>query len=82
MHVLLKALAERRGKLKVLVIDLIYTDEDIRNKLDDASRRTTFPFRIPEEGEIASLNMRFGSDSNFDTQIIEQCQILLKKNGE
>jgi hypothetical protein len=77
MHVLLKALAERRGRLKVLVVDLIYTKEDIRHKLENASHRTTFPFRIPKGGEIESLNMRFGDDPDFDSQIREHCKNLL-----
>jgi hypothetical protein len=77
MHVLLKALAERRGKLKILVVDLVYNKDDVRNKLSDASHRTSFPFRIPKAGEIESLKMRFGSDPGFDTQILDLCRSLI-----
>jgi hypothetical protein len=77
MHVLLKALAERRGKLKMLVIDRLYTKDDVINKLENASKRTTFPFHIPNGKEIESLTMNFGRDPAFDTQILNCCRDLL-----
>lgn len=78
MHVLMKALAERRGRLKILVVDPVYNKDDVRNKLIDASHRTSFPFRIPKDGEIESIKMRFGSDFDFDNQILDACQKLVK----
>jgi hypothetical protein len=78
MHLLLKSLSERRGRLKILVVDPIYNKDDVCNKLLDASHRTSFPFRIPKAGEIASLKMSFGYDPEFDEQIIELCQSLAK----
>ena len=78
MHVLLKALAERRGRLKILVADLVNNKDDVSNKLEDASHRTSFPFRIPRSGEIESVSMSFGSDAGFDTSILDLCQRLIK----
>jgi SIR2-like domain len=80
MHVLLKALSERRGKLKLLVADRLYTTADIKMKLEDASHRTTFPFRLPKDNEIISLNMKFGTDVGFDARILECCQTMLARN--
>jgi hypothetical protein len=80
MHVLLKALAERAGALKILVVDRLYTKEDIKNKLAEAAKRTTFPTRLPEDNEIDSIKMSFGMEPNFDLQILERCRILLGRN--
>ena len=83
MHVLLKALAERCGTLKILVVDRLYTKVDVRNKLADAAKRTTFPTRLPEDGEIDSLRMNFGMESDFDALILERCRTMLgKKKGD
>jgi len=78
MHLILKALAERRGKLKILVVDRVYNKDDVRNKLEDASHRTSFPFRIPKPGEIESISMSYGSTPGFDTPILELCRDLTK----
>lgn len=83
MHVLLKALAERNGRLKILVVDQLYTKKDVTNKLGDAAKRTTLPTRLPEDNEIHSLRMGFGTEADFDKRILESCQTLLgrKKGG-
>ena len=77
MHVLLKALAERHGRLKVLIVDVLYHHCDVQKKLEDAAKRSTFPCRVPRDTEIHSLKMRFGED-DFDARVLEACLKSLK----
>ncbi len=82
MHVLLKALAERDGKLKLLIVDKLYTGADVKKKLEDAARRSTFPSRLPKEKEIDSVRIGFGADMGFDERILNSCQALLNRKKE
>lgn len=77
MHVILKALSERKGKLKILVIDRLYTRDDIRNKLENSGNRTPFPTRLPKDSEVDSLAMEFPKPVKFDEDILDKCQIML-----
>jgi hypothetical protein len=77
MHILLKALAERKGKLRILVVDQLYTKADVKNKLADAATRMAFPARLPESEEIDSLTLSFGMETDFDKRILERCRALL-----
>lgn len=81
MHILLKALAERRGDLRLLVIDPVYTKLDVTMKLGQAAQRTGFPARIPREGEIQSLKMNFGTDRDFKATILRTCKSMLNLNS-
>ncbi len=77
MHVVLKALAERRGKPRLLVIDPLYTRVDVQRRLKDAARRFAFPPRVPRDGEIESIQMRFGEAERSDWKILEACERML-----
>jgi len=77
MHVLLKALAERRGDLIILVIYPLYTKLDVTRRLEKAAQRTGFPSRVPSKEEIDSLTMSFGSDADFSERILDRCKSLL-----
>ena len=79
MHVVLKALAERRERLKVLIVDKTYTEHNVRARLDEAARRSTFPVYVPPVEHISALRLNFGSDVDFDSQILTQCRTLLGK---
>jgi hypothetical protein len=81
MHVLLKALEERQGKIKLLVVDPLYTREDVRDSLKGAASRTTMPYRIPSASEIESLAMPFGDNENQDAQVLAACTDMLDKKG-
>jgi hypothetical protein len=82
MHVLLKALSERRGSLKVLVVDNMYTAHNVQSRLEDAARRSTFHTYVPKDKEITVLRLGFGRDNNFDISILDECNKLLKKEKQ
>lgn len=77
MHVLLKALADRRGRLKILVVDNTYVATNVLHCLKEAARRSTFPAHVPDEGVITSLKLNFGIDADFDNRILNRCRDLL-----
>jgi len=77
MHMLLKAMYERRGDLSILVVDQLYTKSDVVKRLEDSARRFQFPSRLPKHGEIDSLRMTFGVDIDFDDKIFDRCKLLL-----
>jgi len=77
MHVLLKALEERKGKLKLLIIDPLYRSHDVVRKLEDAAQRTMFPYYFPKDSEIESITMPFGQSEDTDSKIVEACKRIL-----
>ncbi len=79
MHVLLKALAERKGQLKVLMIDKMYTTCDVQMRLREAARRSPFPVREPNDKEMIGLKLVFGSEEAFADKVISACKTLLGK---
>lgn len=78
MHVLLKACADRKERLKVLVVDKSLTAHDVRVRLDGAARRSTFFVYVPRESEISALRMAFGSDADSCDRILNECRTLLR----
>jgi hypothetical protein len=79
MHVLLKILAERRGDLKVLIIDNMYTPSDVQGRLKEAARRSTFPSHVPTDREIIGMRTSFGLNEQCVVDILKTCRKLLKK---
>jgi hypothetical protein len=78
MHLLLKAMDERRDGPKILVVDALYTHSDVRNRLEIATKRSQFPFRLPQKnGDLRSINLSFG-EGDSDIKVLEACQELLK----
>lgn len=86
MHVLLKAMEERRGKLKLLVVDPLYTSDDVCDRLKASASRTTLPYRIPKKGdtdsEIHSITTPFGEDATMDLSILSKCREILNGKEE
>jgi hypothetical protein len=77
LHVFLKALAERKEKPRILIVDCLYTSSDIQNKLKDSASRSAFPSQIPNNAQIKSLKTRFGEDVNVLETILDTCRKLL-----
>jgi hypothetical protein len=82
MHILLKAMEERHGNLKLLIVDPLYTYEDVRDSLKASASRTTMPYRIPEADEIKSITMPFGENEYMDLSILSACNEILSRKGE
>jgi hypothetical protein len=78
MHVLLKACADRRERLKVLIVDKSLTAYDVKVRLDGAARRSTFLVYVPRESEISALRMAFGSERDSCDRILKECRALLR----
>jgi hypothetical protein len=77
MHVVLKVLAERRERPKILIVDNMYTAHNVKGRLEDAARRSTFPTYVPENG-ITALKLDFGEQAQFDHIVLEECKRLLR----
>jgi hypothetical protein len=82
MHVLLKALEERRGSLRLLVVDPLYSSDDVRASLKGAASRTTMPVRVPEMKEVDSLTMPFGESEDLDAKVLTACKEILARKGK
>jgi hypothetical protein len=82
MHLLLKAIDDRRGELRVLVVDAVNTSQDVMNKLEDAAKRMTLPYRVPRGKEIESLTMYFGDPKDGDEKVLATCERLLKRGKQ
>jgi len=78
MHVLLNACADRSSPLKILVIDKSLSAADVRNRLQNAARRSTFVTAVPSANMVTSVRMSFGLDTDFARTIVEECVSLLK----
>jgi hypothetical protein len=78
MHVLLKSLAERRGDLRLLIVDSTFTKHNVLSRLDEAARRSTFPAYVPEDGAIEALKLVYGVDPGFDEAILSKCKAMLQ----
>lgn len=81
MHVLLKALADRRGALRVLIVDNMYTKHNVQGRLREAERRSTFPTYVPYDDEITSLRLDFGLQEGFAAEILRACVSLIGKEN-
>jgi hypothetical protein len=81
MHIVLNALAERRERLKVLIVDNSLTAPNVASCLEEAERRSSFPARTPKEGSIKGMKLRFGIDAGFDDAILNECNALLRKGN-
>jgi hypothetical protein len=79
MHVLLKALDERNGELRVLIVDPLYRSQDVRMRLADAAKRMTLPYRVPKGGEMESITMPFGETKDKDQEVLSICQRMLNR---
>jgi len=77
MHVLLKALSERIGKPKLLIIDPLYNNLDIINRLHDSSSRTVFPSKTPNTNQIKYIQSHFGEDPQDLERIMDTCRQML-----
>jgi len=78
MHVILKTLEERPGKFRILIIDALYTQTDVQHRLEDAAKRSQFPYRVPKANEIESLTLRFGENDSV-SHVLDHAKRLLKK---
>lgn len=79
MHVLLKVLEERQGRLKLLIVDPLYSHYDVCGNLKGAASRTTMPFRVPEPSEMDSLQMLFGENTELDEGILRACKNIIAR---
>jgi hypothetical protein len=77
MHILLKALAERHDSLKILVVDKLYSSQNIQGRLKEGARRSTFPTYVPAIKEIEALTIDFGVKSGFENEILNKCKSLI-----
>lgn len=77
MHVLLKALDERRGRLKILIVDPLYTHYDVYGNLKSAASRTPMPYRLPIDKNMHSIQMSFGERDDLDKMILDKCKDIL-----
>jgi hypothetical protein len=77
-HVLLNALSGRRGKPRILMVDQLYGALDLQSRLEEASRRSPLPCRVPGKREIRSIKLRFGESAEDDMQVLDTCQSMLK----
>ena len=81
MHVLLKALAERQGRLRLLIVDSAYGKHNVASRLEEAARRSTFPTEVPDDGCIEALKLRYGVDTGFDEEILNKCKQMLERRS-
>jgi hypothetical protein len=78
MHVFLKALSEREGEPKILVVDPLYNSLDVQHRLEDSATRSAFPSKIPNDKQINSIKAYFGEDKKVLQKIIKKCNIMLQ----
>jgi len=77
MHVLLKALEERRGRLKLLIVDPLYTHCDVYGNLKGSSSRTPLPYCLPDGKDMNSLQVTFGDRDDRDSGVLAECKAML-----